>query len=165
VTDPINVGELALESDASDPPGYQGLALKIGPLLGSERLVATVYELPAGQAICPYHYEYPTEEWLLVLEGRPAVRTPNGEERLEPGDIVCFPAGPDGAHKVGNDGPETARVLFISTADLTAVAIYPDSGKVGVWPPGKLFREADAVDYWVGEVPDPPAAPDPAEAS
>jgi hypothetical protein len=28
---------------------------------------------------------------------------------------------------------------------------YPDSGKVGVRPPGKIFREADAVDYWEGE--------------
>ena len=26
-------------------------------------------------------------------------------------------------------------------------SVYPDSGKVGAWPPGKLFKLADAVDY------------------
>jgi hypothetical protein len=30
--------------------------------------------------------------------------------------------------------------------------VYPDSAKVGAWPPGKLFRLADAVDYWDGEL-------------
>ena len=31
--------------------------------------------------LCPYHYEYGEEEWLLVVEGRPTVRTPEGTER------------------------------------------------------------------------------------
>ena len=31
------------------------------------------------------------------------------------------------------------------------MAVYPDSSKVGFWPPGKLFRLDDAVDYWDGE--------------
>jgi hypothetical protein len=25
-------------------------------------------------------------------------------------------------------------------------------GNVGIWPPRKLFHEADAVEYWHGEV-------------
>jgi hypothetical protein len=33
-----------------------------------------------------------------------------------------------------------------------ATSVYPDSQKVGAWPPGKLFRLADDVDYWDGEV-------------
>ena len=41
---------------------------------------------------------------------------------------------------------------MLSTKTETAVAVYPDSGKVGVWPLGKLFRLADAVDYYDGEV-------------
>ena len=147
----INVNEVGLEADADDPPGYQGRMARIGERLGAERLGASIYELPPGQSICPYHYEYPHEEWLLVLAGSPTVRTPTGEERLEPGDIVCFREGPDGAHKVTNAGEDTVRVFFLSTVGDPTIAIYPDSGKVGVWPPGKLFREADAVGYWVGE--------------
>ena len=40
---------------------------------------------------------------------------------------------------------------MLSTKAKTAVVVYPDSGKVGVWPLGKLFRLADEVDYWDGE--------------
>ena len=54
----------------------------------------SVYELPPGQQICPYHYEYPEEEWLIVLQGRPTLRTPEGTETLEPWDVVFFPTGP-----------------------------------------------------------------------
>jgi uncharacterized cupin superfamily protein len=151
VSGAVNVNEVVVEADADDPPGYQGRMARIGATLGAERLAASIYELPPGQSICPYHYEYPHEEWLLVLDGRPTVRTPEGEQSLEPGDIVCFPEGPDSAHKVTNAGEGTVRVLFLSTAGDPSIAVYPDSGKIGVWPPGRLFKEADAVDYWVGE--------------
>jgi uncharacterized cupin superfamily protein len=147
----MNVGDVVCEPDESDPPGYRGLMGRIGAALGAERLGASIYELPAGQSICPYHYEFPHEEWLLVLEGQATVRVPAGIELLDPGDVVCFPEGPDGAHKVTNDGVDTVRVLFLSTVGDPSISVYPDSGKVGVWPPGKLFRESDAVDYWSGE--------------
>lgn len=151
MTATVNIEELVPQPDPSDPPGYRGRAVKVGPLIGAEQLAATLYELPPGEAICPYHYEYPHEEWLLVLDGSPTARTPDGEHVLEPGDMVCFLQGPEGAHKISNQGGSAVRVLFLSTAGDPTVAVYPDSGKVGVWPPGKLFRERDAVDYWDGE--------------
>ena len=52
--------------------------LRFGPQVGATRTGTSVYELPPGQAICPYHYEYGEEEWLLVLVGRPTLRTPAG---------------------------------------------------------------------------------------
>src|SRR5581483_3783108 len=139
------------EPDPSDPSGYQARAISLGPLIGAERLAAKLYELPPGQAICPYHYEYPHEEWVLVLEGSPTARTPDGEHVLRAGDVVCFPPGPEGAHKISNAGDSMARVLFLSTAGDPTIAVYPDTGKIGVWPPGKLFLERNAVDYWDGE--------------
>ncbi|HWE31997.1 MAG TPA: hypothetical protein VG410_00850 [Solirubrobacteraceae bacterium] len=78
-------------------------------------------------------------------------RIPDGEALLRAGDVVCFLEGPEGAHKISNQGKSTARVLFLSTAGDPTIAVYPDSGKIGVWPPGKLYREGDAVDYWEGE--------------
>ena len=86
-----------------------------------------------------------------MLAGRPTVRTPDGERELDPWDAVCFPAGADGAHKVTNRGEEPARVGMLSTKNDPGIAVYPDSNKVGAWPPGKLFRIDDAVDYWEGE--------------
>jgi uncharacterized cupin superfamily protein len=63
-----------------------------------------------GEAICPYHFDRGDEEWPIVVPGTPTVRTPNGEHTLEPGGVVCFPVGPEGAHRVRNAGDATARV-------------------------------------------------------
>ena len=151
MTEPANVHDLPTEGDESDPAGYRARMGRFGPTIGAEQLGASVYELDPGESVCPYHYEYPEEEWLLVLAGRPTLRDPDGEHELEQGDLVCFPEGPDGAHKVTNRSDELVRILMLSTKHETAVAVYPDSGKVGVWPLGKLFRLADAVDYFDGE--------------
>lgn len=148
----VNAFSITLEGDANDPSGYQALAVRLGRLLEAQMLGATVYELDPGQSICPYHYEHGNEEWLLVLTGRPVLRHPDGEDTLDPGDLVCFPEGPEGAHKLTGRGADAARLIIFSTVHEPATAVYPDSGKIGVWPPGKLFREADAVDYWDGEL-------------
>jgi len=152
VTEPVNLYEVTAEGDPGDPPGYRARMARFGPAIGAGQLGGSVYELDPGESVCPYHYEHPDEEWLLVLTGRPTLRDPDGEHELEEGDLVCFPEGPDGAHKVTNRSAGTVRILMLSTRSTTSVAVYPDSGKVGVWPPGKLFRLADAVDYFDGEV-------------
>jgi len=137
--------------DEGDPPGYHAGYRRFGPLVGGELLGLSLYELPPGQSICPYHYELGDEEWLIVIAGRPTLRTPEGEFSLGPWDTVCFPEGPDGAHKLTNHTEEALQVALLSTRRLPSVAIYPDSNKIGVWPPGKLFRLDDAVEYFEGE--------------
>lgn len=113
----------------------------------------SIYELPAGQAICPYHFEWTDEEWLIVIAGRPTLRTPEGERQLEPGDVACFPAGPDGAHHVRNDDKQSARVAMLSTKNEFGIAEYPDSDKVGIWAGDAhyMLRRSDHLDYWEGE--------------
>ena len=116
---------------------------------------ASLYLLPPGEALCPYHYEHGEEEWVLVLEGNPSVRTPEGVHPLEPMDVVFFPRGPEGAHQLRNDAPAPARILMWSTIVLPTVSVYPDSGKIGVWTgtaeDDRLFERASAVDYYRGE--------------
>ena len=147
----VNLFDLETKPDEDDPPGYEVPYARVGPLIGGAALGASVYVLNEGQGVCPYHYEHGNEEWLLVLAGRPVLRTPDGERVLEPGDIVCFSEGPEGAHKAFNRRSEVARIVIFSTKLEPSVAVYPDSAKIGVWPPGKLFRLGDAVDYWDGE--------------
>ena len=151
----VNLHQLAPEYDDTDPAGFRAGMARFGPTIGATQMGASLYELPAGQSICPYHYEYPEEEWLIVLEGRVSLRHPGGEDELGRGDIVCFPPGPEGAHKVTCAGPETARVLMTSTKGTPAIAVYPDSGKVGIWPGNdrdRLMMRRDTLDYWEGEV-------------
>jgi len=155
VREVANLYDAAREPGSAHPPGYQAPFVRIGPLVGGSALGLTVYELGRGQSICPYHYEYPAEEWLIVLEGTPVLREPAGESVLAPGDVVCFPAGPIGAHKVGNASDGRALVAVLSTKQRPAVAVYPDSDKIGIWAgDGDLeliLPRAAAVDYWHGE--------------
>jgi uncharacterized cupin superfamily protein len=156
VSRPANLFDVALTKDDDDPPGYGASYARVGPLVGASALGLSVYALPPGESICPYHFEYPEEEWLIVLEGRPTLRHPGGEAELEPWDTVVFPTGPEGAHKVTNRTGEAVRVAMLSTKSKTAVAVYPDSNKVGVWSGdgevAQLFRRGDAVDYFDGEL-------------
>jgi uncharacterized cupin superfamily protein len=146
-----NLFEVALTADEDEPAGYGATYARVGPLVGGEQLGLSVYELEPGLSICPYHYENAEEEWLIVLAGRPTLRTPAGERELEPWDCGFFPSGEEGAHKVTNRTDETVRVCIWSNRIAVATSIYPDSEKVGAWPPNKLFRLADAVDYFEGE--------------
>jgi uncharacterized cupin superfamily protein len=150
----VNLEAVTPEYDETDPEGYRAGSSRLGPPIGATQLGASIYELPPGQSICPYHYEYPDEEWLLVLAGRVTVRHPEGEDELGEGDIVCFPQGPDGAHKVMCLGGETARVMMISTKQRPGIAVYPDSDKVGIWPGDErdvLMMRRDELPYYDGE--------------
>jgi len=151
----VNIGTPAFEFDESDPEGFRAGMFRFGPLVGGSQLGTTVYELPPGQAICPYHYEYGEEEWLLVLEGRPTVRHPEGSDVLEPWDVVCFPSGPQGAHAVRNETDERVRVLMYSTVNHPAATVYPDSDKIGVWTGNPddnvIVHRSSKVDYYSGE--------------
>ena len=91
-----------------------------------------LYDVKPGGSF-PYHYEY-VEEWLLVLDGAVAVRTPGGERELQRGDLIRYPPGPEGAHQITNRSDTTARVLLFSKAAVPAVAVYPDTDTIGVWP-------------------------------
>jgi uncharacterized cupin superfamily protein len=139
-----------------DRPGYSWRGRRgVADESGLRYFGASVYELPEGEWSFPYHYHHGVEEWLYVVAGTPTLREPAGERELSPGDVVCFPSGPEGAHAVRGPG---RLVMFsgVASAGVASVAVYPDSDKVGVRPPGggpdRLnFRRADAVDYWEGE--------------
>ena len=88
-------------------------------------------------------------------EGKLTVRHPGGEAELDPGDLVCFPAGPDGAHKLTNRTEAPVKMLIVSTRRMPAVAVYPDSDKIGVFTEKRrddlMVRRSSDVDYWDGE--------------
>jgi len=157
----LNLSSPEFEYDADDPEGFRTGMFRFGGLLGAQDTGCSVYELPPGQGICPYHFEYGEEEWLLVLAGTPTLRTPEGEEAIGPLEMIFFPKGPDGAHSVRNHTDEPVRVLMFSTRVFPAVSAYPDSDKVGVFTADKkdnlLVRRSSGVGYWDGETGPRPA--------
>jgi uncharacterized cupin superfamily protein len=120
-------------------PGDRGRAARVASKLGASRLGMSVYDLPPGEAIGPYHFEWTDEEWLIVLAGKVAVRSPAGEQALAPGDVVCFPTGPDGAHQVRNASDVDARVAIVSTQNEFGIVEYPEDNKVGIWAGGAHY--------------------------
>jgi uncharacterized cupin superfamily protein len=151
----INISDPSFSYDPEDPEGFRPGMFRVGPQLDAKETGTTVYELPPGQAVCPYHYEYGEEEWALVIEGRPSVRTPEGTEQLGPFDVVFFPKGPAGAHQIRNDTESPARILMWSTVVYPTATAYPDSDKVGVWTGDKaedlVVERSGRVDYFHGE--------------
>jgi len=151
----FKVSEPQLTFDPDDPEGFRSGMARLGPQAGAQHTGASVYELPPGQAVCPYHYEYGEEEWALVLAGRPSVRTPEGIEQLEPLEMVFFPTGPAGAHQIRNDTDSTVRILMWSTVVYPTGTAYPDSDKIGIWTGDKaedaMVVRSTKVDYYHGE--------------
>jgi uncharacterized cupin superfamily protein len=135
-----------------DVAGFTHRRVSIRPELGGELIGCTVYELPPGEQLWPYHWHLANEEWAIVVAGAPTVRTPDGERELRAGDVVAFAQGEAGAHTFSNGGTETARLAVFSTLR-PGTSFYPDSDKVGAGPPHdrRYYRRSDAVDYWDGE--------------
>jgi uncharacterized cupin superfamily protein len=146
-------------------PGFDCRRARIGRQAGSERLGASVWDLPPGEAACPYHFHLVEEELLFVLAGRPSLRSPDGWRELGEGEVVAFPVGPGGAHQLMNRTGDPVRLLLVSGGGTPDVCIYPDSGKLGAFERRsdggglrEMFRRTDAVDYWDGEEPPEPTS-------
>jgi uncharacterized cupin superfamily protein len=122
--------------------------------VGSSETLMFIYDLAPGQASSPYHYEY-AEEWLIVVSGTLVLRAPDGEHTLERGDLVYFPPGPAGAHKVMNRSGSPARTLLFSSSRSPAVSVYPDSDTIGVFlgdeADDMVFERRAAVQWAHGE--------------
>jgi uncharacterized cupin superfamily protein len=141
-------------------PGFRASRARISRQAGSERLGLSLWQLPPGEAAYPYHHHLGEEELLLVLDGRPELRTPEGWRQLQAGEVVSFLRGEGGGHQIVNRTQDTVRFLAFSTNGEPDIVVYPDSGKVGAFerlPDGAglwaMFREDGAVDYYDGEQP------------
>jgi len=159
--EPVNETDLEWREYAHGDAAFRRKRLADAADAG-EDLGCSLYELPPGKRSWPYHYHAGNAEAMYVLAGEGFVRLDDTEHRVAAGAYVPFPARPEGAHRVVNDGDEPLRYLAMSTMNDPDVIEYPDSDKVGVFagsPPGSrehrhvhgYFRNEDAVDYWDGE--------------
>jgi uncharacterized cupin superfamily protein len=124
----VNALATSVTAPSTDAPaGCLRRAVTLGPELGARLLAVTVLELDPGEAAAPYHHVYGRERWLLVLGGEPMLRHADGEDRLQPADVVCLPDGPAGAHQLLNHSAHVVRTLLLSTTGVPANTYYPDT--------------------------------------
>jgi uncharacterized cupin superfamily protein len=114
-------------------PEWQGArggnrVARLAAAAGSRRLGASIVELASGTLSSPYHFHHANEELLIVLSGTPELRTPGGLRELQPGEVVSFQRGSEGAHRLRNAASKPCRVLFISEMNCPDIVSYPDTG-------------------------------------
>jgi uncharacterized cupin superfamily protein len=134
--------------------GYEYFRRKFVPFGAAENTHVCVYEIPPGKAAYPYHYHCKTEETFYIISGIGTLRTPEGEKQVAAGELIFFPAGEAGAHKLTN-ASDTENLVYLDfdvTHELD-VAVYPDSDKIGIWGMGinQIFPKSADVDYYHGE--------------
>ena len=113
-----------------DREGWRVRGALVGQRIGGELIGATMSEVEPGNKLWPYHTHHLNEEWVIVLRGEPTLRTPEGEQVLKEGDVVCFPRGKEGAHPIVNRTDSPIRVLMLSSMISGEVIEYLDTGKV-----------------------------------
>jgi len=150
--------------DAEQEQGaFRWRRARVGRQAGSRELGASVFELPPGASTFPLHAHHANEELLVVLAGRPTLRTVDAERELEEGEVVAFPTGRDGAHRIDNRTETPVRVLIVSTMIGPEVVEHIDSEKVYArsYPPGAdpppdalevMVKREDTRDYFEGEL-------------
>src|SRR3954468_11225844 len=90
----INLGAIECAPRPQLPDGFRRHSVRVGATLGAERSGLSVYELPAGQAVSPYHYEEPEEEWLLSSLAPRRCGTPMARRSSSRGTLSSSLPGP-----------------------------------------------------------------------
>jgi len=123
------------------------------PIDGNQTVTA-FYVLPPGMSSYPFHYHTVNEEVFYIISGSGVLETFSGEQTVTAGDVIVFPAGKEGAHKLTNDS-ETENLVYldVDTNKTPEIAYYPHSNKVGIRACGvrQNFDLGTTVGYYEGE--------------
>lgn len=146
----VNLDELRPVVGPDDPPPFTAAFAEVGLLLGARRLGYALGHLEPGDAYCPYHWPR-EEEAFVVWRGTPTLRTPSGSFVLRPGDVIAFPTGAAGAHRLSNESDAACDLLLFANTDEGDACFYPNSRKLLVEQTGTLVRSEPELDYFDGE--------------
>jgi len=119
--------------------------------LNPENLNFDLRQLNPDQYSVPYHFHRYAEELFMIISGSATLRTPNGLEIVNSGDLIFFEKGKTGAHQLYNHTTETCVYLDIRTYIGYDVAEYPDSNKIFIAPSREIFEIDSQVSYFEGE--------------
>ena len=113
------------------------------------------YEIPPLKSAYPKHYHTYNSECFYIISGIGQVETKDNVLNVTSGDIIVFPCGKEGTHKLTNISKEEKLVyLDFDTTNSPDILKYPDSGKIGIIEhniSSTFFKEDSSVDYYEGE--------------
>ena len=119
--------------------------------INPENLNFDLRQLNPDQYSAPYHFHRYAEELFMIISGSATLRTPNGLEIVNSGDLIFFEKGKTGAHQLYNHTTETCVYLDIRTYFGYDIAEYPDSDKILLTPSFEIFKKDSHAGYFDGE--------------
>ncbi len=120
--------------------------------LNPENLNFDLRQLNPEEYSAPYHFHRCAEELFMIISGSATLRTPNGLEIINSGDLIFFEKGETGAHQLYNHTAETCVYLDIRSYIGYDIAEYPDSDKILLAPTFEIFNKNFQVNYFEGEM-------------
>jgi uncharacterized cupin superfamily protein len=108
-------------------------------------------QLNPGEYSAPYHFHRYAEELFMITSGSATLRTNEGKEIVNAGDLIFFEMGETGAHQLYNHSQEPCIYLDIRTFIGYDVCEYPDSNKILLAPSFEIFSKDTMVKYFKGE--------------
>lgn len=134
---------------------YEYFKHLIVPKKSENQCTVAIMEIPPQKSSYPYHFHAGITEVFYIISGKGKIETPDGDKEVTKGDVIVFPQGREGAHRISNTSESGMLVYLdcdtISTAD---VVFYPHSEKIGFiidGQPNTFFESASKVDYYKGE--------------
>ncbi|MCK5099833.1 MAG: cupin domain-containing protein [Desulfobacteraceae bacterium] len=126
-------------------------SLPLGEISKSKYLHFDIKSLLPGKFSYPYHFHRNAEELFVILEGEATLRSKEGYQTIEKGDVIFFEEGPEGAHQLCNHSDEPFVYVDLCTKANVDVCEYPDSCKINILPAMDIFEEGSKVSYYDGE--------------
>jgi len=154
-----NIDEIEWLAGLTHGSRFDNKSKPLGVKAGGKSLGCTLYEVPPGKRAFPLHAHLANEEAIYVLEGEGTMRIGESRVPVRAGDYVAFPPGPQSPHQLVNTSNAPLRYLCLSTMRYPEIALYPDSGKIGLRALSPalrmVFKQSSAgvtpADYFEGE--------------
>ena len=108
-------------------------------------------QLNPDEYSAPYHFHRHAEELFMIISGSATIRTSNGLEIVNAGDLIFFEMGDTGAHQLYNHTNEPCIFLDIRSYIGHDICEYPDSNKLFIVPTCEIFNKNTKVNYFEGE--------------
>lgn len=134
---PGRTDDFRLMSDISIP----------GSGLKPQNLNFDLRQLNPGEFSSHYHYHNFAEELFMIISGTATLRTPEGLQIVESGDLVFFEKGETGAHQLYNHTGESCVFLDIRTYIGYDECGYPDADKILYLPSMTIFDKNAGKPY------------------
>ncbi|MFC0877475.1 cupin domain-containing protein [Saccharicrinis sp. FJH2] len=143
--------DFGVDSETLNDFRLKTLTPRLSEIANSKHFKFDIRQLVPGKYSFPYHFHRNAEELIMVLSGSMTLRTKDGLNVVNKGEIIFFEMGETSAHQFFNHDNVPCTYLDLRTTVGIDVVEYPDSGKINISPYGEIFEKSSQVGYNKGE--------------